>query len=149
MVNPPVSAPGQAMLKVAGILLIIGGAASALLGLLGLAGGALLGAVGNEIAGDVGAAAGIFVVLISLMVLVSGGFSLVVGIIGVKNAGNLEKAQLCFTLGIVLIILQGISLVISLIGGDFSPTSAIGLVLPIVYLLGANKNKQAAMSPPQ
>ena len=131
---------GKTMLKVVSILYIIFSGISILLGLLALVGGGMIAAGGDMMGAGVG------VVLIASSV-----FSLIVGIIGVKNCAKPEKAQVCFVLGIILIVLAAFSL-ISSFGGDGNVFSAlVGLVLPVLYTLGAYWNKQsaAALSAPQ
>lgn len=131
-------APGRTLLKVTGIILIVFGAIAALGAILILvAGGLLAGNPGLEqyasiLAGGFAAAAGV-------VMLISAAANIAVGAIGVKHCNNLEKAQTCFILGIVITALQLVGLFIN--GFDFS--GLLGLALPVLYLLGAIKNRQA------
>ncbi|WP_308754359.1 hypothetical protein [uncultured Anaerotruncus sp.] len=138
---------GKTMLKVVSILYIIFSGISILLGLLALVGGGMIAAGGDMMGAGVGAVAAIA----GVVLIASSVFSLIVGIIGVKNCAKPEKAQVCFVLGIILIVLAAFSL-ISSFGGDGNVFSAlVGLVLPVLYTLGAYWNKQsaAALSAPQ
>ena len=138
---------GKNMLKVVSILYIIFSGISILLGLLALVGGGMIAAGGDMMGAGVGAVAAIA----GVVLIASSVFSLIVGIIGVKNCAKPEKAQVCFVLGIILIVLAAFSL-ISSFGGDGNVFSAlVGLVLPVLYTLGAYWNKQsaAALSAPK
>ena len=134
---------GKNMLKVVSILYIIFSGISILLGLLALVGGGMIAAGGDMMGAGVGAVAAIA----GVVLIASSVFSLIVGIIGVKNCAKPEKAQVCFVLGIILIVLAAFSL-ISSFGGDGNVFSAlVGLVLPVLYTLGAYWNKQSAAAP--
>ena len=138
---------GKNMLKVVSILYIIFSGISILLGLLALVGGGMIAAGGDMMGAGVGAVAAIA----GVVLIASSVFSLIVGIIGVKNCAKPEKAQVCFVLGIILIVLATFSL-ISTFGSEGNVFSAlIGFVLPVLYTLGAYWNKQsaAALSAPQ
>ena len=124
-------APGKGLLKVSGILLIIFAAISIVMLVFGMIAAATLG-------GALGAAVGGIVLVLGL---VSAAFSLIMGILGVKYANVPAKATVCMVFAIIAIVLQ----LISLISGDTNVISAlIGLILPVLYLIGALKNKQAA-----
>lgn len=125
------TAPGKGLLKVSGILLIIFAAISIVILVFGMIAAASLG-------GALGAAVGGIVLVLGL---VSSVFSLIMGILGVKYANVPAKATVCMVFAIIAIALQ----LISLVSGDANIISAlIGLVLPVLYLIGALKNKQAA-----
>ena len=69
----------------------------------------------------------------------------VVGILGVKWCNRPDKAGVLFVLGIVLIVLAALSL-LSSFSSDSSTSvvsSVLGLVLPVLYTLGAWQNKQS------
>lgn len=124
-------APGKGLLKVSGILLIIFAAISIVILVFGMIAAASLG-------GALGAAVGGIVFVLGM---VSAAFSLIMGILGVKYANVPAKATVCMVFAIIAIVLQ----LISLISGDANVISAlIGLVLPVLYLIGALKNKQVA-----
>lgn len=129
-------------LKVTGILMIIGGGISVILGLIAVIGVAALAALlGGE------ANSGLLT-LSAILTLLSGVVSLIAGILGVKNAAVLAKAQLLIIFGIVTAGLSVLGNILNVVGGSsFSPVNlAIGLVLPALYLIGAFQNKKLADS---
>jgi len=96
------------MLKISGILMLIGGILTFIVSVGALiAGGLLGGAVANELAGEAGAVAGTAIVGVALIIagymLVIAIFNSVVGIMGIKNANNPEGAKKCFIMGIISI----------------------------------------------
>lgn len=126
---------GASFLKVTGILMIIGGGISlivAIAALLGIAALAVLGASSGLLY-----AAGV-------LTLVSAVAELVAGIIGVVNAKRSEKAGLCMAWGVIVAVLCVAGCVLTAVGGsDFPVLSLIlGLVLPVLFIIGAAKNKQ-------
>ncbi len=131
------NAPGKGFLKVSGILLIIFAVISILVLIIGIIAAASLGSLG----GEVGALAGGIAVGALVIGLISCAFSLVMGILGVKYANVPSKAQVCMVFAIIAIALQIVTLVT---GGSDIVMTIIGLVLPVLYLIGALKNKQAA-----
>ncbi|MCL2367445.1 MAG: hypothetical protein FWC72_00470 [Oscillospiraceae bacterium] len=134
-------APGSSLLKVVGILYVIFAGLGIIFGLIGLAGLAALGAV-------LGISTGLLT-LSALIALASAAFRLFVGIVGVKNSNNLEKAGFLRTLGIVDVVLAGASVLFGLflLGFASAILELIGLVLPILFLIGASKNVAAAGAP--
>lgn len=126
---------GASFLKVTGILMIIGGGISliaAIVALLGIAALALLRASSGMLY-----AAG-------ALTLVSAVAELVTGIIGVVNAKRADKAGMCMAWGIVVAVLCVAGCILTVAGGgDFPVFSLIlGLVLPVLFIIGAAKNKQ-------
>ena len=126
---------GASFLKVTGILMIIGGGISLILAitaLLGIAALAMLGASSGMLY-----AAG-------FLTLASAVAELVTGIIGVANAKRAEKAGLCMAWGIVVAALCVIGCILTVAGGDAFPVFSLilGLVLPVLFIIGAAKNKQ-------
>lgn len=133
---------GRLMLKVVGILYIIFAALSILTGLLAVVGGAALGVAGGE---SLALRLGALAMILGFVAILSSVFSLVVGILGVKWCNRPDKAGTLFVLGIILIVLAALSL-LSSFGGDSSSSvvsGLIGLVLPVLYTLGAWQNKQS------
>ena len=148
-------AKGRGFLKVCGILMIIGGAISIVVaGILGLVGGAVGGALaqaGAELGeyeqAAVATVAGASVVA-AIVALVGGILELIAGIVGVKNCGNPEKATACIVWGIIVLVISIISIILSIAGGNVQVGSLIvsiicSVALPVLYLIGAFKNKQA------
>ncbi len=132
------NAPGKGLLKVSGILLIIFAAISILALILGM----IAAGAAASLGGDVGALAGGVAIGILILGLVSAVFSLIMGILGVKYANIPSKATVCLIFAIIAIILQIVSLIMN--GGNGVVMTLIGLVIPVLYLIGAIRNKQAA-----
>ena len=134
---------GRLMLKVVGILYIIFAALSSLTGLLAVVGGAALGVAGGE---SLALGLGVVAMVFGLMMILSSVFSLVAGILGVKWCNRPDKAGALFVLGVVLTALAVLNL-LSSFGGDNGSAAVvgalIGLVLPVLYTLGAWQNKQS------
>lgn len=134
---------GRLMLKVVGILYIIFAALSILTGLLAVVGGAALGVAGGE---SLALGLGVVAMVFGLMMILSSVFSLVAGILGVKWCNRPDKAGALFVLGVVLAALAVLNL-LSSFGGDNGSAAVvgalIGLVLPVLYTLGAWQNKQS------
>ena len=132
-------AKGAGFLKVTGILMIIGGAISIILAIIAILGIAALAYISDgEISLGLLYAAGI-------LSLVSAIAQLVAGIVGVKNAKRPEKAQTCIIWGIIVALLCVAGSVLTVVGGNAFPVASllIGLVLPVLYIIGAVKNKAA------
>ena len=68
------------------------------------------------------------------------------GIMGVKNCDKPEKAQSCLVMGVIAAILSVAGNVISnVLGSDFNIINyATGLIIPVLYIIGAVKNKEPA-----
>lgn len=129
---------GRKFLKVTGILMIIGAAFGIFGGIIAIIGAGALAAVLETSAGGL--------MLASMLILVSAVFQLIAGIMGVKNCDKPEKAQNCLVMGIIVAVLSVAGNVISnVLGSDFNIFSyATGLIIPILYIMGAVKNKELA-----
>lgn len=129
---------GRKFLKVTGILMIIGGAFGIIGGIIALIGAGALAAVLETSAGGL--------MLASALILVSAVFQLIAGIMGVKNCDKPEKAQSCIVIGVIVAILSVAGNVISnVLGSDFNIINyATGLIIPVLYIIGAVKNKEPA-----
>lgn len=131
------------MLKVTGILMIIGAGLGLLGGISLLAIGGAAGAVDPSLASSGG-----LIMALALVAIVVSAVQLVAGIMGVKNWNKPEKAQICFILGIAIIVVGLISDIISIASAGFSAsivTSAVtGLIIPALYTYGAMQLKKAA-----
>jgi hypothetical protein len=131
-------APGAGILKVVGILYVIFAGIAIITLLIALAGTSLLArTLGLNVA---------ILTLTYIIGLVSAAYRLFVGISGIKESNNLEKAGFLRTLGIVDIVLAGLSIILSavMLGFGGAVMELIGLVLPILFLVGASKNVAAA-----
>ena len=129
---------GSKFLKVTGILMIISAAFGIIGGIIALIGAGALAAVLETSAGGL--------MLASALILVSAVFQLIAGIMGVKNCDKPEKAQSCMVIGVIVAILSVAGNVISnVLGSDFNIINyATGLIIPILYIIGAAKNKELA-----
>ena len=127
---------GRQFLKVTGILMIIGGAFGIIGGIVAMIGAGALAAVLETSAGGL--------MLASVLILASAVFQLIAGIMGVKNCDKPEKAQSCLVMGVIVAILSVAGNVISnVLGSDFNVFNyATGLIIPILYIIGAAKNKE-------
>ena len=129
---------GRMFLKVTGILMIIGGAFGIIGGIVAMIGAGALAAVLETSAGGL--------MLASALILASAVFQLIAGIMGVKNCDKPEKAQSCLVMGVIVAILSVAGNVISnVLGSDFNIINyATGLIIPVLYIIGAVKNKEPA-----
>ena len=129
---------GRKFLKVTGILMIIGGAFGSIGGIVAMIGAGALAAVLETSAG--------WPMLASVLILASAVFQLIAGIMGVKNCDKPEKAQSCLVMGVIVAILSVAGNVISnILGSSFNILSyATGLIIPVLYIIGAVKNKEPA-----
>lgn len=129
---------GRKFLKVTGILMIIGGAFGIIGGIVAMIGAGALAAVLETSAGGL--------MLASALILASAVFQLIAGIMGVKNCDKPEKAQSCLVMGVIVAILSVSGNIISnVLGSDFNIFSyATGLIIPVLYIIGAVKNKKPA-----
>ena len=129
---------GRKFLKVTGILMIIGGAFGIIGGIVAMIGAGALAAVLETSAGGL--------MLASALILASAVFQLIAGIMGVKNCDKPEKAQSCLVMGVIVAILSVSGNIISnILGSSFNILSyATGLIIPVLYIIGAAKNKETA-----
>ena len=129
---------GRKFLKVTGILMIIGGAFGIIGGIVAMIGAGALAAVLETSAGGL--------MLASALILASAVFQLIAGIMGVKNCDKPEKAQSCLVMGVIGTSLSVAGNIISnVLGSSFNILSyATGLVIPVLYIIGAVKNKEPA-----
>ena len=133
---------GHKFLKVTGILMIIGGALSAILGVVAVLGVAALAYIASA-----QTEAGMLYAS-TILLLISGVVELIAGIIGVINAEKPQKAKACIVWGALVAILSVAGTILGVVGGsDFSVSGLVlGLVLPVIYIIGAVKNMQSATS---
>lgn len=129
---------GKNFLKVTGILMIIGGAFGIIGGIISIVGVAALAAVLETSAGGL--------MFASILVLISAIIELIAGISGVKNCARAEKAQSCLIMGILVALLCIAGNITSIVLGSSVAWYSwiVGLVLPVLYIIGAVLNKKAA-----
>jgi hypothetical protein len=126
------------LLKVTGILMIIGGGLGIIVGIIAVLGVGMLALTLGEEA-NLG-----LLTISAILALVSSVISLIAGIFGVSGASKPEKAQRCIVFGVLAIALAVLGNILNMAGGNsFSPTSLLtGLILPVLYLIGAFQNKK-------
>lgn len=131
-------AKGSSFLKVTGILMIIGGGISIIMSIAAVIGVAAILSLG-------GVGAGILV-FACILALAGSAIELVTGIVGVVNCKKPEKATVCLVWGSVVAVLNVVSSILSASAGNgFNVSSLIlGLVLPVLFIIGAALNKQQA-----
>ena len=129
---------GTGFLKVTGILMIIGGGISIIMGIIAALGVAALAYISDGTVSSAVLYASVVLMLISAVA------ELVAGIIGVVNCKKPEKAGVCIAWGIIVAVLSVAGTVLNSVGGGtFSVFSLIlGLVLPVLYIIGAVFNKK-------
>ena len=129
---------GSKFLKVTGILMIVFGALALILSIVAAIGLAALVSLDLNTWQYTAAV---------ILMLVGSIFELIAGIVGVKNCNKPEKAGTCMVWGIIVIALSVLSNVLTLVGNpdNFSIVNLLtGLVIPVLYLIGAVMNKKAA-----
>lgn len=139
-------ARGKTLLKITGVLLVIGGILNILVGILGFLGGggtAILGSSVDGVSADQAAAIGGLLIGYALVCTVYGITALLAGINGVKHAGEVSYAGKCFKFGIAIVVIQIFVAVISILTRQFSVSTITGFILPVVYMIAANMNKNS------
>lgn len=134
---------GEKYLKIAGILLVLGGVVTAFMyGAIGL----LLGVGASSIHDPIMSLGGPLVTLAFIALLLAGIYQIIVGILGIKYGSYYQKADLLFILGIILIVIDLISWLIYGSAGSFSISTILGMALniliPAMYTYGAFLNKK-------
>lgn len=136
---------GQQMLKVCSILMIIGGALNLLLAIIVIAGLAVL------MAALEGAGAALLVAAMVAACL-GGALELAAGIVGVKAAEmpSVGKIKAALILGILVVVLCLFNLITNVVSEGFTTSSIItmllGVVVPILYLVGLIQYKNALVA---
>ncbi len=140
---------GSVFLKVSGILMIIGGVYtilfSGILGIIGYSAGTVIASSGELTAGQ---AVGALTLIAAIVSLIGGILELITGIVGVKNNNKPEKATTCLVWGVIVLVINAAVLIMALAGGISGVVTIIAtilgsLVLPVLYIIGAVKNKQS------
>lgn len=130
-------AKGSGFLKVTGILMIVFGSIALIMALIALLGVSAVVALGAAELLPLWLYAGAILSLLSAVA------EMVAGIIGVKNCKRPEKANTCMGWGIVVAAMCLLGQILNVAGGgSFDVFSLLlGLVLPVLYIIGAYKNK--------
>ena len=129
---------GTGFLKVTGILMIIGGAISVIMCIIAVLGVAALAYISD------GTVSSALLYTSVILMIVSAVAQLIAGIIGVKNCKKPEKAGTCMVWGVIVAVLCVVGTILNSVGGgSFSVFSLLlGLVLPVLYIIGAGFNKK-------
>lgn len=130
---------GKTMLKVSSILMLIGGILTAIMGVIALIGiAALVALVGEEVSAGL-------LYFSGALVIVSAIVEIIAAAKGLGACKNPQKAKGCMPWGIIIAVLCVVSEILNVVGGgDFSIINLItGLVLPVLYIIGANQMKAA------
>lgn len=132
----------NSLLFVSGILMIIGGAIALILwGVLAATLATVLSIVGDT--------DGMQLVAVSTYLGLGGSvIQLVAGILGVANAAKPQKATVCIIFGFLTFVISIVANVLNVAGNNkVSVVSIIlGIVLPVIYLIGAFQNKKLAQT---
>lgn len=133
------TAKGSGFLKVTGILMIIGGAIALIVSIIAVIGIAALAYLSD------GLISSGMLYFAGILMVVSAVAELIAGIVGVKNCKRPEKSGTCIVWGIIVAILCVAGTIFKAVaGGGFSLFSLIlGLVLPVLFIIGAAMNKKA------
>lgn len=132
---------GKTYLKVTGILLLIGGILGVLCyGLLTLMLGVALV--------DQGTGSGaIPVTAIVVVYVIASIIQLVAGVMGIKGCNKSSKADGCFKIGIVVLIISILAAIVNMAGAGFTFSgilyALLGLVVPGLYIYGAKLNRDS------
>lgn len=132
---------GKTYLKVTGILLLIGGILGVLCyGLLTL----LLGVALVDQGTGSGA---IPVTAIVVVYVIASIIQLIAGVMGIKGCNKSSKADGCFKIGIVVLIISILAAIVNMAGAGFTFSgilyALLGLVVPGLYIYGAKLNRDS------
>ncbi len=80
----------------------------------------------------------------TVMVLAAGIIYLAAGVVGVKQAGNIQNAGMCVGMGVLLVAEVIAEVIVTMNFGEFDPASVIRMLMfPAIYMVGAVLNWQA------
>ena len=132
---------GQGFLKVTSILMIVGGALGAILGLIAIALAAVYAALAFEI--DPGTAGLLFGG--GILIIVAAVVEIIAGIMGLKACKAGKGAGKCVIWGIIVAVLTIISIILSVAGGSEVNivNIVLNLVVPALYIFGAVQMKNS------
>ena len=134
------TAPGRILLKVTGILFVVFAVIGVIGGISTIALLPNMEKMGIEMPG--GKEGMLFSFILNI---VSSILYIIIGILGIRNAGIVEKAKLLLQLIIGFIVFTIIITIINsiIMKTAISPIALIGFILPILFLIGAYKNHKA------
>lgn len=140
-------AKGKGFLRVTGILMIIGGGLSIIVGLFVLF---MVGFFTGNITSDTDVTAVVLgTAIIALAILLVGSIlELIAGIIGVSNANKPEHSLACLVWGIIVLIIQVLSLILTLASlaerleaWVTILTCVLSIAIPVLFIIGAGINR--------
>ena len=126
------------ILKIAGILSIIGGVISILVGILATAGGGILAGIGE--AEDQGE--GAMVAIVGVIVLIAGIISLIEGIFSTRAAKDTSKIKPAWIFAIIGLVSNGISFVSGIVQGGSAGTGIVSVAFSVLIFIAANSIKK-------
>jgi hypothetical protein len=120
--------------------MIISGIVGIILGSIAILGAGFLSAVAEATEVDVNENLLIFS---GVFAITSAVISLIAGILGVKNSSRPDKANICIVFGVLVILFYALDAILGFVGSrNFEPLKlVIGLLVPILYLVGAFQSK--------
>ena len=130
--------PKNRVLQITGIVMIVGGIIGVIAGTIAFTSlGFLTIILDSEADFKLSLSSIILSVIISVI-------NIVAGIVGVINSDRPENAGVCFIFGFITLISSVFASTLSMLGGKSYQISSllIGLIIPILYLVGAYQNKQ-------
>ena len=127
------------ILKIFGILSIIGGILGIILGILALLGGGLVATDDAETGG--------LVIVAGIVLIVSAIVSLIEGIFAVRAAKDHSKINPAWVLALISLIMGAISAVVSLSNGGSVTSSIPSILFSILVFVAANNIKKAVQNP--
>ncbi|MBR5407267.1 MAG: hypothetical protein IKX95_05010 [Lachnospiraceae bacterium] len=128
------------ILKIAGILSIIGGAIGLLVGILAVAGGGILAGYGE---GD-DQTSGAIVLIAGVVLLISGIVSLIEGICSTRAAKDTSKIMPAWIFAIIGLIFNGLSFIMNVVQSGFSSalSGIASIAFSVLIFLAANTIKK-------
>ncbi len=129
------NAPGKVLLKVVSVLYIIFGSIFALMMILSLFFSAGLASLVEGMLGSLSAWIG---GMLFVAFLIPAAVDLIIGIFGIRNAGEPSKAQFFIVTGIILAVLTLITVVFS-----FTVWGLVMFAMPVLFIVGGYMNKNA------
>lgn len=127
------------MLFVVSIIMVVFGGIGAIMGLIALIGSFSMMNV-------VGSLAGRFIVA-SMITPITCGFQIFVAIVGIRNANKPFRGSFCFILGTIILALAAINVIFGIVNGANIVMALIGLVLPVLYTIGADQLRKTPQQP--
>ena len=143
---------GKCLLKAVSIIFIIFGAIATVISAFGLS-YSLIGLNDPAIAGSLFVELAGIVIVTMILLFVASVLELILGCIGLKKRKDPANGGFFIAAGIVLCALSLVSLALSLACGSFNVTSLgvptgiltiIGVVLPVLYIIGGCMYKESA-----